>query len=235
MTFHENSIQSGWNIYFYVKNTLMKIAIITAMREEADHIIGTYDLKEVKRLGTLSIYENETIVLALAGIGKIQASLATAYILENYSVDKLINIGISGSLLGAQAKIGDVFLVSKIAQHDMYLPFDGAHLDYAKKAIDIKTHTYSFDGFDFTVQDNAFCLTGDQFIDDAERVTELRDAYSAHVIEMEAFAIASVAREYDMLDKCIFIKAISDGADNDAIDAHMGNLDFAMQNSLKVL
>lgn len=52
---------------------------------------------------------------------------------------------------------------------------------------------------------------------------------------MEAFAIASIAREYNMLDKCIFIKAISDGADNDAIDAHMGNLDFAMQNSLKVL
>jgi len=27
---------------------------------------------------------------------------------------------------------------------------------------------------------------------------------------MEAFAIASVAREFDSLEKCIFIKAISD-------------------------
>ncbi|NCP76623.1 5'-methylthioadenosine/S-adenosylhomocysteine nucleosidase [bacterium] len=78
-------------------------------------------------------------------------------------------------------------------------------------------------------------MTGDQFIDDAQKVLELREKFSAHVIEMEAFAIASIAREYNMLDKCIFIKAISDGADNDAIDAHMGNLDFAMQNSLKVL
>lgn len=213
----------------------MKIAIITAMKEEADHIIKQYNLQEVKRFHTLSIYENETMVLALAGIGKIQAALGTAYVLENYQVSNMINIGITGSLLGNEAKIGDVFFVSKIVQHDMYLPFDGPHLDYAKKEIILSPQNYSIDWFDFSVSNNAFCLTGDQFIDDAQKVLELREKFSAHVIEMEAFAIASIAREYNMLDKCIFIKAISDGADNDAIDAHMGNLDFAMQNSLKVL
>jgi nucleoside phosphorylase len=34
---------------------------------------------------------------------------------------------------------------------------------------------------------------------------------------MEAFAILSVAREYNMLEKCIIIKAVSDGANSDAI------------------
>jgi len=38
----------------------------------------------------------------------------------------------------------------------------------------------------------------------------LRGKYNADVIEMEAFAVASVAREFDKLDNCIFIKAISD-------------------------
>jgi adenosylhomocysteine nucleosidase len=79
------------------------------------------------------------------------------------------------------------------------------------------------------------CLTGDQFIDDPEKVAELKDKYSADVVEMEAFAILSVAREYDMLDKCVVIKAISDGADNEAKEAHMENLDFAMKNSVDVL
>ena len=213
----------------------MKIAIITAMKEEAYHIIKQYNLHEVKRLHTLSIYENESIVLALAGIGKIQATFGTVYILENYQVSKLINIWITGSLMGNEVKIGDVFLLSKIAQHDMYLPFNGSHLDYAKKEIHIVSKNYHFDWFDFTVRNDAFCLTGDQFIDNVEKVLELREKFSAHVIEMEAFAIASMAREYNMLDKCIFIKAISDGANNDAIDAHMGNLDFAMRNSLRVL
>ena len=52
---------------------------------------------------------------------------------------------------------------------------------------------------------------------------------------MEAFAIASVAREYDILNRCIFIKAVSDGADNEAKETHMNNLEFAMNNSVQVL
>jgi|TARA_Y100001960_G_C13923048_1_gene470879 nucleoside phosphorylase len=52
---------------------------------------------------------------------------------------------------------------------------------------------------------------------------------------MEAFSILSVAREYDALDKCVVIKAVSDGADSEAKDAHMDNLEFAMNNSVDVL
>jgi nucleoside phosphorylase len=52
---------------------------------------------------------------------------------------------------------------------------------------------------------------------------------------MEAFVILSVAREYNMLDKCVVIKAVSDWANNEAINAHMDNLDFAMNNSVDVL
>ena len=118
----------------------------------------------------------------------------------------------------------------------MYLPFDGAHLDYAKKEIVISAQVELDEtAFSFGVTKNAYCLTGDQFIDDANKVFELASSYNADVIEMEAFAIASVAREFGILEKCVFIKAISDGADNDAKDAHMGNLDFAMENSIKVL
>ena len=52
---------------------------------------------------------------------------------------------------------------------------------------------------------------------------------------MEAFAVASVIREFWDLKTAFFIKAISDWADNEAKDAHMWNLDFAMKNSLLVL
>lgn len=214
---------------------MKKIAIITAMQEEAEHIIQKYNLKLSKKMEYTSFYENEHIVLALAGIGKIQACFATTYIFAHYEVEKVINIGIAGSLLWNKASIGDVFLVGKISQHDMYLPFDGAHLDYAKKEI-VFGKNYSLDkNFSFQVKENAYCLTWDQFIDDAQKVQKLWEIYGADVIEMEAFAIASVVREYGALDRFICIKAISDGADNEAQDAHMGNLDFAMQNSLQVL
>jgi hypothetical protein len=44
-----------------------------------------------------------------------------------------------------------------------------------------------------------------------------------------------VAREYGKLDKCVVIKAVSDGANSDAIEWHMSHLEFAMNNSVDVL
>lgn len=211
------------------------IGIITAMQEEAEHIIKMYWLKNTKKLKNISIYENDNIVLALAWIWKVQASIWVTYLFLNYDISNLINIGIAWSLLWKNASIWDVFLVNKISQHDMYLPFDWSHLDYAKREIVINNNIFLDWDFEFKLVNNSYCLTGDQFIDDNNKVSELRGKYNADVIEMEAFAVASVAREFDKLDNCIFIKAISDWADSDAKDAHMWNLDFAMQNSLKVL
>jgi nucleoside phosphorylase len=82
---------------------------------------------------------------------------------------------------------------------------------------------------------NGLCVTGDQFIDDEEKIADLKDKFEADICEMEAFAVLSVAREYDALDKCIVIKAVSDGANSEAKDAHMDNLQFAMNNSVIVL
>ena len=82
---------------------------------------------------------------------------------------------------------------------------------------------------------NGKVIFGDQFIDNPDKVSELREDHGADICEMEAFAILSVAREYEALDKCVVIKAVSDGADNEAKDAHMDNLEFAMNNSIIVL
>lgn len=224
----------------------MKItkAIITAMKEEADLIIQRFWLKEVKKMKNITIFEwerevdweTETIVLALSWIGKIQSTIATTYLLENYDITKLLNIGIAWNIAGIDIKVWDVFLPNTFIQHDMYLPFEGEHLDYAKKAIFLEYAIgNNLDLNKFWLLLNGVCLTGDQFIDDELKVQELSQQYWADICEMEAFAILSVAREYNMLDKCVVIKAVSDWADNEAKDDHMKNLDFAMQNSVQVL
>lgn len=223
---------------------LVTKVIITAMEEEADLVIKRFNLKEVKAFHTFKIYEwsrqnewsGEKIVLALAWIGKIQAAIATTYLFENYMVDKLVNIWIAGNVWWDEYKIGDVFLPNTFIQHDMYLPFDWEHLDYAKKAIFIENAVdKNYDLTKFGLIMNWVCITWDQFVDDANKVLELKEKHSADVCEMEAFAILSVAREYNSLDKCLVIKAISDWANNEAIDAHMNNLEFAMENSINVL
>lgn len=218
--------------------------IVTAMKEEADIIINRFNLKETKKLKNLVIFEwereneweKENIVLALTGIGKIGAAIGTSYIFENYQVDKLLNIGIAGSLGNVDVRVGDVFLPNTFIQHDMYLPFEWAHLDYAKAPIFLEYAIgENLDLNKFGLVMNGVCLTGDQFIDNEEKVNELREDHGADLCEMEAFSILSVAREYDALDKCVVIKAVSDGANSEAKDTHMDNLEFAMNNSVDVL
>lgn len=219
-------------------------AIVTAMKEEADIIIEKFQLKEVLKKWTLSIYEGENtsdgetekIVLALAGIGKICATMATTYLFENYDIHKLINIGIAWNMWNIDIKMGDVFMPNTFIQHDMYLPFEGKHLDYAKKPIFLEYAVWqNLDLTKFGLIMNGLCITWDQFIDDEEKVADLKDRFEADICDMEAFAILSVAREYDALDKCVVIKAVSDWADSDAKDTHMNNLQFAMKNSVIVL
>ena len=225
-------------------------AIITAMSEEADLIIKKYNLKEVisdKIPTTVKIFEwerknfdedsTDKIVLVLAWIGKIAASLATSYLLENYDVNKIVNIWIAWNLdTSGDIKIWDVFIPNTFIQHDLYLPFDWDHLDYAKKPIFLDYAVWeNFDLTKFGLIMNWVCLTWDQFVDDEEITSNLRETLWGDIVEMEAFAILSVARAYWVLDKCVVIKAVSDWADSESQDAHMDNLVFAMENSVSVL
>lgn len=219
-------------------------AIVTAMKEEADLIIKKFDLKETKSLKNIKIFEwtrvwddwEENIVLVLWWIWKIQAAIATTYLLENYSVDKLINIWIAWNLTENDLKVWDVILPNTFVQQDMYLPFEWEHLDYAKKPIFLEYAIWeNYDLQKFWLILNWVCATWDEFVDNRERMLELRNDFWADICEMEAFAILTTAREYGILDKCIVIKAISDWADNEAKDAHMNNLEFAMENSIAIL
>ena len=219
-------------------------AIITAMKEEAELIIKKFNLKETKSLKNIKIFEwtrswddwEENLVLVLWWIWKIQAAIATTYLLENYSVDKIINIWIAGNLTGNDLKVWDVILPNTFIQQDMYLPFEWEHLDYAKKPIFLEYAIWeNYDLQKFWLILNWVCATWDEFVDNRERMSELINDFWADICEMEAFAILTTAREYGILDKCIVIKAISDWADNEAKDTHMNNLEFAMENSIAIL
>lgn len=218
--------------------------IITAMQEEAEIIIKKYNLLEINKKINLIIYEwkrvwdewEEKIVLILSWIWKIQATIATTYALENYLVDKIINIWIAWNIYWDDIKIWDVFIPNTFIQHDIYLPFNWEHLNYAKKPIFLNYAIWkSYDLNRFWLILSWVCITWDQFIDNDEKISELKNKYWADICDMEAFAILSVAREYNILDKCVVIKSVSDWANNDAIKDHMTNLDFAMNNSIDVL
>jgi nucleoside phosphorylase len=220
------------------------------MQEEANLIIKKFALQELENDSIpkwLKVFEWEyknfhennidKIILVLSWIWKIQATIATTYAFENYDIYKLINIWIAWNLDNTwDIKIWDIFIPNTFIQHDIYLPFEWEHLDYAKKPIFLDYAIWeNYDFKKFWLLLNWVCLTWDQFIDDKEKTKELREEYSADIVEMEAFAILSVARAYNSLDKCVVIKAVSDWADSEAKEEHINNLEFAMENSISVL
>lgn len=215
---------------------MKKYWIITAMDEEAQHIISLYGLKFTRELYMVKFFENDSIVLALTWVWKIQASIWATVLCIDYDVENIINIWIAGNLKWCNVKIWDVYLVNKIFQHDIYLPFSWDHLDYCKWVILVPKCDIVCDfSSDFDLYFGWVCVTWDVFVDDKDKSEQLSYKYNADVVEMEAFSVASVAREFWKLGNLFVVKAVSDWADSDAIDAHESNLDFAMANSLKVL
>lgn len=215
---------------------MKKYWIITAMEEEAEGIINLLNLDLSKSYENIKIYENKEYVLALTGIWKIQASIWTTILCLDYWVQWVINIWIAWNLRWKEANIWDVYIINQIIQHDMYLPFNGIHLNYAKGVLKIPyTPSISSNDFDFWFYENWICATWDQFIDGEEKCKKLREDTWAHVAEMEAFWVASVAREFWLLNNTIIIKGISDGADTDALHIPKDTIKFAMDNTIEVL
>ncbi|MDA9128930.1 5'-methylthioadenosine/S-adenosylhomocysteine nucleosidase, partial [Candidatus Gracilibacteria bacterium] len=180
--------------------------------------------------------EDENIVLAVCGEGKIHSAFATSYICENYSFEKIINIGIVGNLNHDIIKVGDVILPNTFVQHDFYMPLE---LDFSKELrapifIDYAVGE-DYDLEKFQLHLNGICATGDQFIDNIDLQAEIHEKFGADIVDMEAYSILSVLKQYDMLDRTLVIKAVSDGANDESKDSTMNNLNSAMQNAFAIL
>ena len=214
---------------------MKKYWIVTAMEPEAEIIINFLWLQLSKSYKNIKIYEKDWYTLASTWMWKIQASIWSSILCAEYGVDSLINIWVAWNLDTKNVNIWDVFLIKEIIQHDMYLPLPW-DLDYAKWTIKIDFQSrINPNEFNFWFHENGICVTWDQFIDDPKRSNELRERTWANIAEMEAFAVASTAREFGILDNTVIIKSVSDWADNGANDWLFNNLEFAMNNSIEVL
>lgn len=224
---------------------ILSKAIITAMHDEAVLIIEQYKLQETKVLWSMKIYEgsrkneegeDENIILVLCGVGKIHATFATTYLFENYRFEKCVNIGVVWNLRPDMIAIGDVVIPNTFLQHDVYIPEAINSLKYLREPIFTEYavgEDYHLEKFQLHL--NGICVTWDQFIDNDDIKNELVDLYSADIVDMEAYAILTVAKNYDFLDRIIILKSVSDGADNEAAQAHTDNLEFAMKNAVAIL
>lgn len=197
------------------------IALIAAMEIERDAIVTYMENVERKEISKISfvtgtIKGKETVVV-LSGVGKVQAAIATTILLQNFTVDAIINIGTAGGLLETQ-NVLDVVLSDRVVQHDFDTsPIDGEdgigkYFNADERLIHVCKEV--FDSMDLSYH-CGMVASGDVFINNDEQLARLYKYFPAsNCAEMEAGAIAEVCSFFNV--PFVVIRSLSDVAHKEA-------------------
>ena len=100
----------------------MKIAIIGAMEEEVRMLRANIDDAEEEVIGgsqyTTGKMHGVEVVLLRSGIGKVNAAMSTAVLLERFKPDVVVNTGSAGGF-DADLNVGDVVISTEVRHHDV--------------------------------------------------------------------------------------------------------------------
>lgn len=213
-----------------MKNVTKKIAIIGAMEEEVSGLQAIMtDQKELTtHFRDLPIFTGKLagveVVVARCGIGKVNAAMATQFLINQFSLTALINSGVAGGV-SPLVKIGQLVIGTHSLQHDM----DVNNFGYPQGTIPrLETSVFPADSqlVNLALQKAETVLgaenvhqgliaSGDQFVSALEQKQKILKAFpTALCVEMEGAAIAHVAWLNQVPH--VIIRAISDQADNTA-------------------
>lgn len=209
----------------------MRVAIICAMAEELAAVNEEISFPLVntftKASNTYNEYrdgENE-IITVVSGIGKVNAAITTQILLDNFAVDAVVNVGVAGSL-SPNLTFGDVVVATDLVEHDFDITAFGeplgqiARMDTFAFAADSSLNSKIVTGLQLDNNQvvSGRIVSGDQFIDNADKAKFLHAEFNALACEMEGAAIAHVC----YVNKVPFavIRALSDMAGQDGAASH---------------
>ncbi|MCT4601910.1 MAG: 5'-methylthioadenosine/S-adenosylhomocysteine nucleosidase [Marinifilum sp.] len=198
----------------------MKIGIIGAMEVEVVRLKALLSDKNEQKKGGFVFYTGKLngndIILLQSGIGKVNAAIGAAIMIDNYSPDFVINTGAAGGFPG-ELKVGDIVISNELIHHDMDCTVfgyktgqvpgmpasfvaDNRLIELAEKCIHKLTNLHT---------KKATILTGDQFMNNPEATKKIKEIFPlAEAVEMEGAAIAQTC--YQFKTPFVVIRSISD-------------------------
>jgi hypothetical protein len=93
------------------------LCLVVALPAEARPLAAHYGLRDKSASGPFSVFRNDTLAMAVSGIGKLAAAAATAYLhgrLHREGPTAWINIGIAGH---ASRTLGEGVIAHRITDH----------------------------------------------------------------------------------------------------------------------
>lgn len=183
----------------------MKIGIITAMQVEHDQIAALLtDCAELPApsFGAPPVLTgclgDHTVVLAMSGIGKVNAALTAASLIADHRPDAMISTGCAGGLAPEPGVMGVVAAASTV-YHDVWCGEGNAYGQVqglpARFDADARLLAVACDLADDPAVETPVCCgltcTGDKFITDPAELKAVLGAFpEALAVDMESAAIA---------------------------------------------
>ncbi|WFE71935.1 5'-methylthioadenosine/S-adenosylhomocysteine nucleosidase [Halomonas sp. M1] len=199
---------------------MRRIGIIGAMAQEVNLLASQLENAErYEHAGfvfyTGTRYGLEVVVLQ-SGIGKVNAAVGTAILLERHQPDAVINTGSAGGF-ATDLNIGDVIISDEVRHHDVDAVVFGYELGQVpgmpaayqadKQLRDLARGAIAALG-EVNVREGLIA-TGDAFMADPERVATTRAQFPTMLaVEMEGAAIAQTCHLYGC--PFVVIRALSD-------------------------
>ncbi|GLB58294.1 5'-methylthioadenosine/S-adenosylhomocysteine nucleosidase [Cytobacillus sp. NCCP-133] len=198
----------------------MKIAIIGAMEEEVTLLRDKIEEKGQETIAgceyTTGQMNGAEVVLLRSGIGKVNAAMSTAILLERFKPDYVINTGSAGGF-HPDLNVGDVIISNEVRHHDVDVTAFGyeygqvpqlpAAFEADRRLVQIAEACAKESGDIQVVR--GLIATGDSFMNDPARVDYIRDKFTdLQAVEMEAAAIAQVSYQFDT--PFVVIRSLSD-------------------------
>lgn len=210
----------------------IKLGIIGAMASEVEGLVSLLEDKECRKLGKHTYYtgmlSGAPVVIARAGVGKVNAAVCAAAMILEFSPEYILNTGVAGAL-GEGVTVGDVIIADSCVEYDLEYGALGdarGSVFYPDSTSEIampaseKLSTMlvgaanAVSGGEFAVK-RGMVATGDRFVSSSEARGDILSAFpEALCCEMEGAAIAQVCRLYGT--EFSVLRSMSDSADGDA-------------------
>ncbi len=203
----------------------LKTGILVAMEEEIKHLVEEIKSYEIIEIANQKFYDGfidgKAVTIVQSGIGKVNASIATTLLIQQFDVDAVINTGSAGAIQEGM-DIGELVISKELTYHDVNNEVFGynygqipqmperytADLELSKK-IEEAAINQSWEVH------TGLIVTGDSFVGSTDEIQKIKEHFpSALVTEMEGAAVAQTCSQFNI--PCAVIRAVSDTANEEA-------------------
>ena len=223
----------------------MKAGIIGAMEPEVAILKNKLANIKTTTVGGYTFYQGQLngteVVLVQSGIGKVAAALATAFLIDKFQPDYVVNTGSAGGF-EQSLKVGDIVISSEVRYHDVdvtafgyeigqlpsnpaaYIPHPKL-INAAKSGIEALTDIQTIVGL---------ITTGDTFMTADDDIAKARKNFpDMAAVEMEGAAIAHTCHQLNV--PFVIIRSMSDIAGKESPTSFEAYLETASVNSSKLV